>query len=327
MSKQEMKTPGHAPNKPEMTRRNLLKQGSMLTAAGLMGTSAAQAAEEANGFTGKAIRNGNINQSIVKWCFADYWDIESQCRIAKQLGLNSVELVDFKDFEVLKKHGLTCAIVQIDMAPNPPFLYGFCNRDYHDRVIQATREAIDAAADYGYTRVICFTGFKYKNPEDPNSPVISAQEGKKNFVDGMKKIIGHAEKKGITMCLEQLNTRDESDPMKGHPGYLGDDIDYCAELCRAVGSPNMKLLYDIYHVQIMNGDLIRRIRQHKDFIAHIHVAGNPGRGELDDNQEVNYTACMKALLDIGYDGFVGQEFIPTREPLEPLRQAVQVCDV
>ena len=140
-------------------------------------------------------------------------------------------------------------------------------------------------------------------------------------------MIGHAEKKGVNICLEMLNTRDDSDPMKGHPGYQGDHTDYCIEIIRAVGSPRMKLLFDIYHVQVMDGDVIRRLKQYKEHIGHIHTAGNPGRCELDEDQEVNYAAVMRALLDIGYAGYVGQEFIPTRNPFAGLKQAYEVCDV
>ena len=144
---------------------------------------------------------------------------------------------------------------------------------------------------------------------------------------GLKKIIGYAEKNKINVCIEHLNSRDSSHPMKGHPGYQGDDVDWVADICRKVGSPRMKLLFDIYHVQIMNGDVITRLEQHKDVIGHIHTAGNPGRGELDNNQEINYPPIMRKLLDIGYTGFVGQEFIPTRDPLAGLQQAVRLCDV
>jgi hydroxypyruvate isomerase len=115
--------------------------------------------------------------------------------------------------------------------------------------------------------------------------------------------------------------------MKGHPGYQGDHTEYCIDIIKRVGSPNLKLLFDIYHVQIMDGDIISRIRQHRDLIAHVHTAGNPGRGELDNKQEINYPPIMEALLEIGYHGHVGQEFIPTRDPLEGLRQAVSLCDV
>ena len=135
--------------------------------------------------------------------------------------------------------------------------------------------------------------------------------------------MAHAEKKGVTVCLEHLNTRDDSHPMKGHPGYQGDDLDYVAKIIRAVGSPRVKLLFDVYHVQIMHGDVIRRIEQCKDIIGHIHTAGNPGRGELDDTQEINYPPIMKKLLAIKYAGYVGQEFIPTRDPKAGLAEALQ----
>ena len=144
---------------------------------------------------------------------------------------------------------------------------------------------------------------------------------------GLKKLAAHAEQKGVTVCIEHLNTRDGSHPMKGHPGYQGDDIDYVANIVRRVGSPRVKLLFDIYHVQIMNGDVIRRLEECKDVIGHIHTAGNPGRAELDDKQEINYPPIMRKLVEMGYKGYVGHEFIPTRDPLAGLREAVQLCDV
>jgi hydroxypyruvate isomerase len=140
-------------------------------------------------------------------------------------------------------------------------------------------------------------------------------------------VVGHAEKAGITLCLEHLNSRDGSDPMRGHPGYQGDDLDWVVSIIRKVGSPRLKLLFDIYHVQIMHGDVIRRIEENKDVIGHIHTAGNPGRGELDEAQEIQYAAVMKKLLAIKYAGYVGHEFIPTRDPLAGLKQAISVCDV
>ena len=136
-----------------------------------------------------------------------------------------------------------------------------------------------------------------------------------------------AEEKRITVVLEHLNSRDGSHPMKGHPGYFGDDVDFCVDLVRRVDSDNFKLLFDIYHVSVMNGDVIRRIGEYKEFIGHYHTAGNPGRGELDDSQEINYPAVMRAILATGYDGFVAHEFIPTwDDPIASLRHGVQVCD-
>jgi hydroxypyruvate isomerase len=146
-------------------------------------------------------------------------------------------------------------------------------------------------------------------------------------VKGLRELASYAEPRGVTVCLEQLNTRDDSHPMKGHPGYQGDDIDYCAQIVMEVASPNAKLLFDIYHVAIMNGDIIRRLSQYRDWIGHIHTAGVPGRGELDDQQEIYYPAVMRTLVEIGYQGYVGQEFIPTRDPAEGLAQAVGACDV
>ncbi|MGA3190584.1 MAG: TIM barrel protein, partial [Bryobacteraceae bacterium] len=143
----------------------------------------------------------------------------------------------------------------------------------------------------------------------------------------LRELASYAKPRGVTVCLEQLNTRDDSNPMKGHPGYQGEDIDYCAQIVMQVGSPNVKLLFDIYHVAIMNGDIIRRLSQYRDLIGHIHTAGVPGRGELDETQEIFYPAIMRTLIEIGYTGYVGQEFIPTRDPAEGLKRAVSLCDV
>ena len=175
--------------------------------------------------------------------------------------------------------------------------------------------------------MIAFTGFKWRDADDPKSGEITPEEGAANCVAGLKSIASYAEKKGVTICLEHLNSRDDSHPMKGHPGYQGDDLDYVGDFLRKVGSPRVKLLFDIYHVQVMNGDVMRRVAQYKDIIGHVHTAGCPGRGELDDSQEIYYPPIMKKLIDIGYQGFVGQEFIPTGDPLAGLQQAVSVCDV
>jgi hydroxypyruvate isomerase len=266
----------------------------------------------------RVVKNGRINQSIVYWCFEKHWDMDQAAKVARQLGCTSIELVAPKFFPVLKQHGLKCAIGTVDMSPDPPFVKGFNNPRYREQVQKATREAIDACADFGSTNVICFTGMREG---------ISDDVGADNCVEGFKQIVGHAEKKGVTLCLEMLNSRVSSHPMKGHPGYQGDHTDYCIDIIKRVGSANLKLLFDIYHVQIMHGDIIRRIEQTKDVIGHIHTAGNPGRGELDDKQEILYPPIMKKLLDIKYDGYVGQEFIPTRDALKGLTEAVKLCDV
>ena len=265
-----------------------------------------------------AVTKGRINQSVAKWCFEEYWDIEKMCQIAKALGCKSVELVAPKDFAVLKKHGLTCAIAFFDDMPDPPFSRGWNNLKHHDLLVDGTKSAIDTCAKFGSPAVIAFTGYGDGIPDNV---------GAANCVAGLKRIAGYAEKKKVNVCLEILNTRDDSDPMKGHPGYQGNHTEYCVDIIKKVGSPYVKLLFDIYHVQIMDGDIIMRIQQYKDYIGHYHTAGNPGRSEINGTQEINYPAVMNAIVDTGYTGFVGHEFLPTLDPLESLKQAVELCDV
>jgi hydroxypyruvate isomerase len=259
------------------------------------------------------IKNGRLKQSIVHWCFQDHWDVEKTCQVAKQLGVQSIEIVGPEHWPTLKKYGLTCA-----MAPSHGFERGFNNPKHWDECIGVLDKRIDECADAGVPMVITFTGYREGIPDDV---------GADNCVAGFKRIIGKAEKRKVNLCLEMLNSRVSSHPMKGHPGYQGDHTDYCVDIIKRVGSEWMSLLFDIYHVQIMDGDVIARIHQHKDLIGHVHTAGNPGRGELDDKQEINYPPIMRALVEVGYKGFVGQEFIPTRDPMQGLREAVELCDV
>ena len=263
------------------------------------------------------IKNGRIKQSLVHWCYAQTWSVEEFIPVARELGCTSIELIDTKYYPLLKQNGLECAIGFLDLAPDMPFDKGFNNPAHHDRVIAATKKAIDAAAEYGFQRVITFTG---------TAGGVSLDEGARNCVEGWKKVLPYAESKGITLCLEMLNSRDPVE-MKGHPGYQGDHTDYCVDMIRRVGSPYLKLLFDVYHVQIMDGDIIRRIREIHDVIGHVHTAGNPGRRELDNTQEINYPPIMEALVDVGYDGYVAHEYIPTRDPMVSLREAVALCDV
>ena len=270
-----------------------------------------------------AIKNGRIKQSVIHWCFKKYWDVEQTCRITKQLGGQSVELVSPDNWPTLKKHGLVCAI-----AGSHGFSQGMNSLKYRAMCQEKIRNAIDACAEAGFKNVITFTGFDHETDNEPGTAPrrIEPDEGIRNCVEGFKQIVGYAEKKGVNLALEMLNSRATED-MKGHPGYQGDHVDYCMQIINQVGSPRFGLLFDIYHVQIMDGDIINRIYECKDAIMHVHTAGNPGRRELDDQQEINYRPIMQALLDIGYQGYVGQEFIPTMDPLVGLRQAMQLCDV
>jgi len=303
------------------SRRGLLLAGMSLPA----GLAAAANADSVP----RAVKNGRIRQSLVFWCLNGTewkWDIDRICATAQGLGCLSAELVPPELWPTLHKHGLQSALAPNGMA-DPPFHKGVNNPRYHDEVITRTKHAIDQAADFSVPNVIAFTGYKWRDSEDPHSGEIPLAEGAANSVKALSELGRYAAKRKVTICLEQLNTRDHSDPMKGHPGYQGDNLDYCADIVRQVNSSQVKLLFDIYHVEIMNGDVIRRLRQYHDIIGHVHTAGNPGRGELDDRQEINYPAVMRTLLEVGYKGYVGQEFIPVRNPVVGLAQAVSLCDV
>lgn len=313
--------------KGDLSRRNLLAQAAMLAAAGAVVGCASSKSVDAE--TRKVVECGRIKQSMAFWCFntaGEKWDIEKQCQVAVRLGIPSIELADPKDYPVLKRHGLISALCPGGM-PDPPFVKGLNNLKYQDEVVTRAKAAIDTTAAAGFPNIITFHGYKWRDADDPKSGEIPQEEGAKNCVTGLKRIAPHAEQKGVTVCIEMLNTRDDSHPMKGHPGYQADNMDYMADIVRQVGSPRVKLLFDIYHTQVMDGDVIRRIRQYGPLIGHVHAAGCPGRAELDDTQEINYPACMKALLEVGYTGYVGHEFIPTRDPLQGLIQAVTRCDV
>lgn len=257
-------------------------------------------------------KDGRLNQSIVHWCFAKHWGVEKTCQIARRLGCKSVELVEPRHWPMLKKYGLVCAL-----AGSHWFDKGMNNPRHQEMCLAKMRKAIDACADFGFPNVITFTGL---------AGDISPDEGARNCVAGYKKIVGYAEKKKVNVCLEILNSRVPIE-MVGVPGYQGDHTDYCMDIVKKVASPRMKLLFDIFHVQIMDGDLISRIRQYKDYIGHYHTAGNPGRHELDDTQEINYRPVMKAIADTKFTGYIGQEFIPKRDPLEGLTEAVTLCTV
>ena len=286
-----------------MNRRAAL---TALATAATTGLTSALAAEDSYRIT-----NSRIRQSVVPWCF-NPMPVEELAKHAAAMGLKSVELCDPKHWPLLKELGMTCAI-----AGSHGFAKGFAHREEWDECHAKLRERIGQCADAGVERVITFSGFRRG---------ISDDEGMKNMVAGLKVLVPLAEEKKVTLCIEMLNSRVDIQ-MKGHPDYFCDSIERTIEIIRQIGSPRVKLLFDIYHVQIMHGDVISRIRQHKEFIAHVHTAGNPGRNEIDDTQEINYPPIMKTLLDIGYTGYVGQEFIPVRDKVASLAQGVKICDV
>ena len=260
------------------------------------------------------ITKGRIRQSIMGWTY-NPMPTADLAKLCKQIGLVAMEGIGAEHYPMVKELGM-----EISLVGSHGFARGPFNPANHDFVVQKLREGIDLAVKFGAKSVITFTGMREAG--------ISDEQGAKNCVDCWKRVIPYAEEKKINLCLEHLNSRDNTHPMKGHPGYFGDDVDFCVELIKRVDSPRMKLLFDIYHVQIMNGDVIRRLRKYKDVIGHYHTAGVPGRGELDENQEINYPAVMRAIIETGYDGFVAQEFIPTwPDKAAALRHAAAVCDV
>ena len=261
------------------------------------------------------VRNGRIRQSVMGWCFNPMPTMEL-AKHCKDIGLVAMEGIDAKHYPAVRELGLKISLV----SGGHGFRNGPCDPKNTETVINGIKKGIDLAADIGTKSVITFTGMKYKDMDPDKAAALC--------VETWKKVIPHAEKKGINLVLEHLNSRDDSHPMKGHPGYFGDDVDFCADLVNKVGSKNFKLLFDVYHVQVMNGDVIRRIKQYKDIIGHYHTAGCPGRGEIDDTQEINYPPILKTILETGYDGYLAQEFIPTWEnPIDSLRHAAEVCDI
>lgn len=278
-------------------------------AAATLHQSQAQAADDDANWK---VQKGRINQSVVHWCF-NPMEVETLAKASAAMGLKSVELVDPVHWPMLKQLGLACAITS-----SHGFVRGLNHPEHHSECLEKLTSAIDATSAAGFKSVITFSGMRNG---------ISDDEGIKNTVAGLKKIVGHAEKKNVTLCLEVLNSRVDIE-MKGHPDYQADTIEWGVKVCDLVGSDRVKILFDIYHVQIMQGDVITRIKQFKDYIGHYHTAGVPGRNELDDQQEINYPPIMRAIVETGYQGYVGQEFIPrSADKIASLRAAVKLCDV
>ncbi len=301
-----------------MNRRSFFRSTTALAAAsaGVAMTSRASAMsiDKAAADPAYKIKNSGIKHTLMGWCWKPM-DMLVLAQHAKDIGLVGIEGIDKKLYPDVMKMGLGISLVG-----SHGFAKGPCNPMYRDEVIKSLTESIDVAADVGCKKVITFTGMKFDG--------MDREQAIKDCLDTWKVVLPHAEKKGITLVLEHLNSRDSSHPMKGHPGYFGDDVDFCVDLIKQIGSPNFKLLFDIYHVSIMNGDVMRRMRLHKDYIGHLHTAGNPGRCELDENQEINYPAIMRTALEIGYHDYVAHEFIPTwDDPILALRHAAMVCDV
>ena len=252
---------------------------------------------------------GNINHSVCRWTYS-YLSLEDLCKVAKNVGIKAIDLVGPKDWSILKAHGLDssmCNGAEINLVD------GFAEPKFHEKLIQNYTQVIPLVAKAGYKNLICFSG---------NRRGMDDETGLKNCTEGLKKLTALAEKNGVTLVMELLNSK------INHQDYFADKTPWGVELCKRVGSENFKLLYDIYHMQIDEGDVIRTIQASHSFIAHYHTAGVPGRNEIEEDQELYYPAIMKAILATGFKGYVAQEFIPIKEDkIASLAKAVQICDV
>lgn len=255
------------------------------------------------------VLKGNINHSVCRWCF-NQLSVEDLSIAAKDIGLKAIDLVGPKDWPVLQKYGLEssmCNGAEINL------IHGFNDKQYHSTLQKNYSDMIPLVAKAGYKNLICFSGNRAGKDDET---------GLSNCTEGLKKLIALAEKYNVTLVMELLNSKID------HKDYQCDKTPWGVELVKRVGSENFKLLYDIYHMQIDEGDVIRTIKDNHQYIAHYHTAGVPGRHELDELQELNYTAIMKAIVSTGFKGYVAQEFIPVKaDKIASLRQAVGLCDV
>lgn len=292
---------------PTNRRSVLKKMGAALGASFFAGglTNRLAAADQAMGYEVK----GKIKHSVCKWCYRDI-SMEDLCKAAEGIGLSSVEIVGVEDWPTLQKYGLTCAMGNGVSLGIPK---GWNDPQYHEELIKLAEEFIPLAAEYNVPNLIVFSG--NRNGMDDETGMI-------NCAKGLRKIMSLAEKHKVSIVMELLNSK------VNHKDYMCDRTTWGAALVEMVGSDRFKLLYDIYHMQIMEGDVIRTIQDYHQYIAHYHTGGVPGRHEIDESQELYYPAIMKAIVETGYDGFVGQEFVPAREDkLASLAQGVQICDV
>jgi hydroxypyruvate isomerase len=282
-------------------RRRVLRGAAALVAAGAAGRGASAAPAPAV--------KGRLKQSVSRWCYGKM-TLDELCSHAARIGYRGIDLLEPADWPAVKKHGLVCALGSLGGVLN--IEKGFNRVELHAAINEALAKGIDQAAEAGVPNIVCFSG---------NRAGMSDEEGLENCAKGLRQIAPHAEKKGVTLCVELLNSKVD------HKDYMCDHTAWGAALVKKVGSPRVKLLYDIYHMQIMEGDVIRTIRENAGAIAHFHTGGVPGRHEIDERQELYYPAVCRAIVETGYTGFIAQEFTPTDEPLKALEASFRICDV
>lgn len=292
------------------SRREMLAR-SAAGVAGLgalaLGGTPARAARPGNSQDAPAKLKGRIKQSAARWCYQKM-AIDDLAREAAAMGLVGLDLVQAADFPALKKYGLICTMAM----GCGSLTEGINHKESHDKVEKDFLAALPKMKEMGYPNIITFSG---------NKRGISEEEGLANCAAFLKRVVPVAEREGISIMMEFLNSKVD------HKDYQFDHMSFGVELVKRVGSPRFKILYDIYHAQIMEGDVIRTIRDQHQHIGHYHTGGNPGRNEIDETQELYYPAIVRAIIETGFTGFMAHEFIPKRDPVTSLRQAVQLCDV
>jgi hydroxypyruvate isomerase len=296
--------------KTNMSRRSAIQKVAAGAAAVAVATKLSPTARAQDSAAPKL--KGRINHSACKWCYSRI-SLEDFCKAGKEIGLVAVDLIDPKDFAVLKKHGLACSLVSNPTIDGLGGITKAFNRvEHHDKLVQAYEGYIKATAEAGYERLICFSG---------NRDGLDDEKGLENCAIGLKRLLPIAEKHKVTLIMELLNSK------RSHKDYQCDHTAWGVELTKRLSSERFKLLYDIFHMQIMDGDVCDTIRENHQYFGHYHTGGVPGRAEIDETQELNYPRIMQAIVDTGFKGYVAQEFVPKRDPLTSLKQAIQICDV
>lgn len=284
--------------------KNMLAGTAAITASGMLSSFTTEEKQESF-----LPLKGNINHSVSPWCYSEL-TLDQLCEISKGIGITGVDLCGPKDWPTLQKHGMhspMCNGAELGLYD------GFNDTKFHAQLIKNYSEMIPLVAKNGYKNLICFSGARRG---------INDETGWKNCEAGIKKLLSLAEKNNVVLCMELLNSKID------HKDYQCDRVEWGVELCKRISSENFKLLFDIYHMQIMEGDIIRNITDYHQYIAHFHTGGIPGRHEIDDTQELFYPAVMRAIVATGFKGYVGQEFVPKRkDKIASLRQAIQICDV
>ncbi len=258
----------------------------------------------------KVVKIGRLKQSVSYWCFAKKFSLPELCKQVKAMGMGAIDLLKEEEWPIVRDHGLVCSMAYGGGGSIPE---GLNKKSNHDAIVKGLEASIPKVAAFGFPNIITFFGNRV--------PDMTEQEAIDNCIEGLNRVKAVAEQSRVTVCVELLNSK------VNHKGYQGDHSEFGLKVVKAVNSPRIKLLDDLYHMQIMEGDIIRTLRDNKEWIGHFHTGGVPGRHELDDTQELNWRTVAKAIADSGYTGYMAHEFVPLRDPLTSLREAVALCDV